>query len=220
MGVAGMTPMAEQSSGRVALALQGGGSHGAFTWGVVDGLLEADQRIDAICGVSSGAMIGVMVTQGLVRGGPAGARAAMRRLWQRVAQAHALSPLQAAPLEQQLENILRGNDGVEFIEFRNANSWNIVFKASNPWDKIAEKYPVNLKVKGKVTNLVPYGANTYKSKFTPWAWSEVSQGSGVYAMPGDAGMPTSFRSTNSLRTCCARGSPVHRGLCRRRALPP
>jgi NTE family protein len=92
----------EPANNRVALALQGGGSHGAFTWGVVDRLLEDGQRIDAICGVSSGAMIGVMVTQGLVRGGPAGARADMRRLWQRVAQAHSLSPLQAAPLERWL----------------------------------------------------------------------------------------------------------------------
>jgi NTE family protein len=91
-----------QPNDRVALALQGGGSHGAFTWGVVDRLLEAGQRIDTICGVSSGAMIGVMVTQGLVRGGPAGARAEMRRLWKRVSHAHALSPLQAAPLERWL----------------------------------------------------------------------------------------------------------------------
>ena len=88
--------------GTVALALQGGGSHGAFTWGVVDRLMESGQRIDTICGVSSGAMVGTMLTQGLVRGGPAGARAEMRRLWQRVSQAHALSPLQAAPLERWL----------------------------------------------------------------------------------------------------------------------
>lgn len=92
----------EQSNDYVALALQGGGSHGAFTWGVVDRLLEDGQRIDAICGVSSGAMIGVMLAQGLVRGGAAGARASMRRLWQNVAHAHSLSPLQAAPLERWL----------------------------------------------------------------------------------------------------------------------
>jgi NTE family protein len=86
----------------VALALQGGGSHGAFAWGVVDRLLEDGQRIDAICGVSSGAMIGVMVTQGLARGGAQAAREDMRRLWQRVAAAHALSPWQAAPIERWL----------------------------------------------------------------------------------------------------------------------
>jgi NTE family protein len=92
----------KQSDGRIALALQGGGSHGAFTWGVVDRLLENGQRFDSICGVSSGAMIGVMLAQGLVRGGAAGARAEMGRLWQRVANAHAMSPLQAAPLERWL----------------------------------------------------------------------------------------------------------------------
>jgi NTE family protein len=94
--------MIETKHKRVALALQGGGSHGAFTWGVVDRLLEDGQRIDAICGVSSGAMIGVMVAQGLARGGSEAARADMRTLWQRVANAHALSPLQAAPMERWL----------------------------------------------------------------------------------------------------------------------
>ena len=45
----------------------------------------------------------------------------------------------------------------------------------------------SFEVTHNVVNLAPYGANTYKSKFTTWAWDEVSQGSGVYAMPGDAG---------------------------------
>ena len=86
----------------VALALQGGGAHGAFTWGVLDRLLEDGLQVGAVCGVSSGAIIGTMLVQGLVRGGLEGARAEMRRLWQRVAQAHALSPLQSAPLERWL----------------------------------------------------------------------------------------------------------------------
>lgn len=88
------------TNNRIALALQGGGSHGAFTWGVVDRLLEDGQRIDHICGVSSGAMIGTVVRQGLVRDGAAGARAEMRRLWRRVANAHALSPAQINPFGQ------------------------------------------------------------------------------------------------------------------------
>jgi NTE family protein len=98
--LSGMT--GERTAGRIALALQGGGSHGAFAWGVVDRLLEDGERFDSICGVSSGAMLGVMITQGLVRGGAAGARAEMRRLWRRVASAHAMSPLQAAPLDRWL----------------------------------------------------------------------------------------------------------------------
>jgi len=85
-----------------ALALQGGGAHGAFTWGVLDRLLEEGLQVDAICGVSSGALIGVMLVQGLVRDGRAGARAAMHALWRRFAQAHAMSPLQSAPFERWL----------------------------------------------------------------------------------------------------------------------
>ncbi len=85
-----------------ALALQGGGAHGAFTWGVLDRLLEKGLEVHAICGVSSGALIGVMLAQGLVLDGRDGARAAMRTLWQRFARAHAMSPLQSAPLERWL----------------------------------------------------------------------------------------------------------------------
>ncbi|MGE0416854.1 MAG: patatin-like phospholipase family protein [Acetobacteraceae bacterium] len=86
----------------VALALQGGGAHGAFTWGVLDYLLENRLRIERICGVSSGAIIGTLLAQGLARGGPDAARAEIRRLWQRVAHAHAMSPLQTGPLERWL----------------------------------------------------------------------------------------------------------------------
>jgi multiple sugar transport system substrate-binding protein len=50
-----------------------------------------------------------------------------------------------------------------------------------------------------VVNLAPYGANKYKSSFAPWAWKEVSQGSGVYAMPSDAG-PAGFYYNTKLFT--------------------
>jgi NTE family protein len=86
----------------VALALQGGGAHGAFTWGVLDKLLEDGLQVGAVCGVSSGAILGCMLVQGLVRGGDAGARDEMRRLWHRVTQVHRLSPLQNGPLERWL----------------------------------------------------------------------------------------------------------------------
>ena len=56
----------------------------------------------------------------------------------------------------------------------------------------------SFEVTKNVVNLVPYGANNYKSKFTPWAWSEVSQGSGVYAMPGDAGPMAFYYNTKEL----------------------
>jgi len=67
---------------KVALALQGGGSHGAFTWGVLDRLLE-EKSIDIIgvTGTSAGAMNSVALADGLVRGGPEEARRRLREFW-------------------------------------------------------------------------------------------------------------------------------------------
>ena len=68
------------------LALQGGGAHGAFTWGVLDALLEDDRlQLDAISGTSAGAMNAVVLAQGLMEGGPEGARRALREFWTSVA---------------------------------------------------------------------------------------------------------------------------------------
>ena len=79
----------------VDLALQGGGSHGAFTWGVLDRLIEEPWlRIEAISGTSAGAMNAALVADGWTQGGAAGARAALDAYWRRVSQAAAFSPLQ------------------------------------------------------------------------------------------------------------------------------
>lgn len=68
------------------LALQGGGAHGAFTWGVLDALLEDGQvAFDGVSGTSAGAMNAVVLAQGLMDGGREGARAALRRFWTAVA---------------------------------------------------------------------------------------------------------------------------------------
>src|SRR6266446_6931421 len=70
----------------VNLALQGGGSHGAFTWGVLDRLLE-DGRIEfeGISGTSAGAMNAVVLAEGFMKGGHDGARQALERFWESVA---------------------------------------------------------------------------------------------------------------------------------------
>jgi len=66
----------------IDLALQGGGSHGAFTWGVLDALLE-DGRLgfDGVSGTSAGAMNAAVLACGFARGGRDGARAALRAFW-------------------------------------------------------------------------------------------------------------------------------------------
>ena len=85
----------------VDLALQGGGSHGAFTWGVLDRLIEEPWlRIEAISGTSAGAMNAALVADGWTQGGAEGARAALETYWRRVSQAAAFSPLQRSPLDR------------------------------------------------------------------------------------------------------------------------
>lgn len=87
----------------VALALQGGGAHGAFTWGVLDRLLE-DGRvgIEAISGTSAGSMNGAAVVQGLLRDGRNGARAALAEFWGRISEYAFLSAIQRTPLQRWL----------------------------------------------------------------------------------------------------------------------
>jgi NTE family protein len=74
----------------VALALQGGGSHGAFTWGALDRLLEEAEsgrmRFAALSGGSAGAINAVLVATGLALSGPEAARAKLRTFWRSVSQ--------------------------------------------------------------------------------------------------------------------------------------
>ena len=70
----------------VDLALQGGGSHGAYTWGVLDRLLEDEGlAFDGVSGTSAGALNAAVLATGLAEGGRAGARAALSAFWRDVA---------------------------------------------------------------------------------------------------------------------------------------
>jgi NTE family protein len=82
------------------LALQGGGAHGAFTWGVLERLLETPWlRFDGVSGTSAGAMNAAVMIDGYAAGGPEGARTALEKFWKRVSDAALLSPLRRGPLE-------------------------------------------------------------------------------------------------------------------------
>jgi NTE family protein len=80
---------------KVSLALQGGGSRGAFTWGVLDYLLE-DGRLDieAITGTSAGAMNAVVLAEGYLEGCRKGARKCLAKFWQSISDAGAFSPVE------------------------------------------------------------------------------------------------------------------------------
>lgn len=87
----------------VDLALQGGGAHGAYTWGVLDRLLEEPWlRIEGISGTSAGAMNAAALVCGHAKGGPDGARAALENFWRRVSKAALLSPFRRSPFDMVL----------------------------------------------------------------------------------------------------------------------
>jgi NTE family protein len=85
---------------RIDLALQGGGSHGAFTWGVLDRILqESWLEIEGISGTSAGAMNAAVLVSGYLTDGRAGARAALEAFWRRVSDAAMFSPFRRNPFD-------------------------------------------------------------------------------------------------------------------------
>lgn len=86
---------------KVNLALQGGGSHGAFTWGVLDRLLDDDDiEIVGVSGTSAGAMNGIVLAEGILEGGRPQARSQLEDFWRLVSEAGKNSPLQRTPYDQ------------------------------------------------------------------------------------------------------------------------
>ncbi len=89
-----------QNSKPVNLALQGGGAHGAFTWGVLDKILEDGRlNIAAISGTSAGAMNAVAVADGYTRDGVDGARAALEKFWRDMSAGAKYSPVKRTPFD-------------------------------------------------------------------------------------------------------------------------
>ncbi|OYU49879.1 MAG: patatin [Rhizobiales bacterium PAR1] len=79
----------------INLALQGGGAHGAFTWGVLDAILDDERlKIVGVSGTSAGAMNAVALAEGLADGGPEAARKQLRSFWTRVGDQARYSPIQ------------------------------------------------------------------------------------------------------------------------------
>jgi NTE family protein len=93
----------------VNLALQGGGAHGAFAWGVLDRLLEEDAiSCEGISATSAGAANAVVYAYGLAVGGREGARRALREFWQQIARVSLFSPFQPSFYDR-----LTGNHSLE-----------------------------------------------------------------------------------------------------------
>src|ERR1700750_1972966 len=102
-GRAGHEPAFSNLVRTINLALQGGGAHGAFTWGVLDRLLdEKDLAFEGFSATSAGAMNAAVFAYGLAIGGREGARKALADYWKRISDAAKLRPLQPSFIDQML----------------------------------------------------------------------------------------------------------------------
>ncbi|ARN84487.1 patatin-like phospholipase family protein [Candidatus Nucleicultrix amoebiphila] len=90
---------------KVSFALQGGGSHGAFTWGVLDAIFE-DGRIDVegVVGTSAGGMNATATAYGFIKDGPNGARQSLKALWGEIGEQGRKSPLKPNPMDKLVQN--------------------------------------------------------------------------------------------------------------------
>ena len=114
----------------VNFALQGGGAHGAFTWGVLDRVLEDGRlKIAGISGTSAGAMNAVALADGFTRDGVDGARAALENFWQAMSDGAKNSPLKRTPYD-----VLTGNWGLEN---------NPMYHAMDALSRLASPYQLN-----------------------------------------------------------------------------
>ena len=98
--------MSPSKSKSVALALQGGGTHGAFTWGVIDHLLlDGRLRVESISASSGGAILAAMVAQGMLQNGTEGARELLAQFWKKLSIASSMLPLRMKVVDQFLGHV-------------------------------------------------------------------------------------------------------------------
>src|SRR5215213_7775869 len=127
---------------RLSLALQGGGALGAFTWGVLDRLLEEEHiSFDAVSGASAGAMNAVLLASGLTQGGPEEARASLERFWRKVSAAG--RPARLLPCNATLTAIAPRLSPYEFNPF-DLNPLREILAGEVDFDAVRTKAPVRL----------------------------------------------------------------------------
>ncbi len=130
---------------RINLALQGGGAHGAFTWGVLDRLLEEPGlEISGMSGTSAGALNGAALKAGMISGGREGARENLDWLWEQVAgvrdmrMADWMAPFGLGVLSNQIENSLPYAMGHALTRMISPYSYGPFYK--NPLSDIVERF--------------------------------------------------------------------------------
>ena len=132
---------------RLSLALQGGGSFGAFTWGVLDRLLDEPRiSFDAISGSSAGAVNAVLVAAGLIAGGREEAKARLERFWKRMSEAAAFvssASLSASPMGAGLGLVARSLSPYQFNPF-NLNPLREALAAEVDFAALGARSPIRL----------------------------------------------------------------------------
>jgi len=130
---------------KLSLALQGGGSFGAFTWGVLDRLLEEpDIAFDAVSGASAGAVNAVLMAAGMVDGGQDEAKARLEQFWRRMSRAAALMPKPvASPFGAGLELVVRSMSPYQFNPF-NLNPLREALVAAVDFERLRRRSPIKL----------------------------------------------------------------------------
>lgn len=132
---------------QICLALQGGGAHGAFEWGVLDALLE-DGRVTpmAVSGASAGAMNAVVLADGLAKGGAEGARRLLEKFWREISNASPHNPF--------------GNLSMSGAQSFWSKSFSDAFTASNPFVAAAQSMAESF-ASGQTVGLSPYQMNPF-----------------------------------------------------------
>ena len=127
----------------VNIALQGGGAHGAFTWGVLDKFFEDDRLwIDAISGTSAGAMNTVVAAHGMHENGAIGARHKLEEFWTSVSRASRSSPIQRSPWAKATGSwSLESSPGYQWMNFaqRIASPYDLNPFQINPLRKVVDE---------------------------------------------------------------------------------
>ena len=128
---------------KLSLALQGGGSFGAFTWGVLDRLLEEpDVDFDAISGASAGAVNATLMAAGMADGGREEARARLTQFWRRMSHTAGLLP-SAPPMGTGFELVLRSLSPYQFNPL-NFNPLREALLASINFERLRNHSPIKL----------------------------------------------------------------------------
>jgi NTE family protein len=182
----------------INLALQGGGSHGAFAWGVIDKLLEDGRlKVDGISGTSAGSMNAVVYAYGNQQGGVDGAREALEKFWHAVSDAsQRFSPVKRGPWDAMLKALgMNGDVSATFESFKfmtdafspyqlNPSNWNPLLDLLNEHVDFAELNGC------KQTKLFLSATNVRSGKVRVFSTSEVT----ANAVMASACLPQLFQA--------------------------